>query len=73
MFDQIAIVSSLQRLLMIAMQSFTFNNSQHGADIFAGKAQDFAYSRLGNVRYHANLLCKHFPSDFVDVRMIDLT
>uniref|UniRef100_A0A093VKM4 O-acetylhomoserine (Thiol)-lyase n=1 Tax=Talaromyces marneffei PM1 TaxID=1077442 RepID=A0A093VKM4_TALMA len=29
-------------------RSFTFNNSQHGADIFAGKAEDFAYSRLGN-------------------------
>ncbi|OKL57336.1 hypothetical protein UA08_07424 [Talaromyces atroroseus] len=31
-----------------ASSSFTFNNSQHGADIFAGKAQDYAYSRLGN-------------------------
>ncbi|PCG95102.1 hypothetical protein PENOC_079450 [Penicillium occitanis (nom. inval.)] len=33
---------------LYASTSFTFNNSQHGADIFAGKAQDFAYSRLGN-------------------------
>ncbi|EED20767.1 O-acetylhomoserine (thiol)-lyase, putative [Talaromyces stipitatus ATCC 10500] len=31
-----------------ASTSFTFNNSQHGADIFAGKTEDFAYSRLGN-------------------------
>ncbi|KAJ5175972.1 O-acetylhomoserine-lyase [Penicillium canariense] len=28
--------------------SFVFNNSQHGADIFAGRAEDYAYSRLGN-------------------------
>ncbi|CRG86973.1 O-acetylhomoserine (thiol)-lyase [Talaromyces islandicus] len=31
-----------------ATTSFTFNNSQHGADIFAGRAEDYAYSRLGN-------------------------
>ncbi|KAH8691626.1 putative O-acetylhomoserine-lyase [Talaromyces proteolyticus] len=31
-----------------ASTSFTFNDSQHGADIFAGRAEDYAYSRLGN-------------------------
>ncbi|KAG8934142.1 Homocysteine synthase, partial [Tulasnella sp. 418] len=31
-----------------ASTSFVFQNSQHGADIFAGRAQGFLYSRLEN-------------------------